>query len=353
MERRISASFRGSQVFGLVGALLVAALMAWTATPTAGQEDAMASSSSSPTATTADQAAGSVVSRLIEFSGVVKDATGKVHTGTATLTFSLYEEQESGRPLWAETQTLQLDEQGRYSVMLGATQPEGLPLDLFSSGKARWLGVLPQLAAVGEQPRVLLVGVPYALKAADAETLGGKPVSAFVTTDSQTSAAQSGPSAVTSPSGASLSAKPAQGAPRDAAPRSTNQPLTSVSGSGTTNYIPIWTNSTTLGNSAFFQTRGKVGLGTTAPGAKLEAVGGTGVALLGTTTGSKVSAVIGEASASSGGSAGVQGMSASISGVGVNGIATATTGSTTGVLGTVASSSGIAGIFNNSAGGRS
>ena len=30
-----------------------------------------------------------------------------------------------------------------------------------------------------EQPRVLLVSAPYALKAADAETLGGKPLSAF------------------------------------------------------------------------------------------------------------------------------------------------------------------------------
>src|SRR5258708_37647341 len=31
-----------------------------------------------------------------------------------------------------------------------------------------------------EQPRVLLLSVPYALKAADAETIGGLPPSAFV-----------------------------------------------------------------------------------------------------------------------------------------------------------------------------
>jgi hypothetical protein len=58
-----------------------------------------------------------------------------------------------------------LDDQGRYKVLLGSTQPEGLPLDLFASGEARWLGVEPQVAGVAEQPRVLLVGVPYALKA--------------------------------------------------------------------------------------------------------------------------------------------------------------------------------------------
>jgi trimeric autotransporter adhesin len=351
MERRISASPRGSQMYGLAGALLVAALMAWAA-PTAGQQDAAAGSSSSPTATTTDQAAGSVVPRLIEFSGVVKDATGKVHTGAATLTFSLYQEQESGRPLWVETQTLELDEQGRYTVLLGATQPEGMPLDLFSSGKARWLGVTPQLSAVGEQPRVLLVGVPYALKAADADTLGGKPASAFVTTDGQTSASQVGTTASTGRTGPTASAMPAPGAHGDAALSSTNQSLASVGGRGTTNYIPIWTSSTTLGNSAFFQTGGKVGLGTTAPGAKLEAVGGMGIGLRGSTTGINGGAVVGNATASSGGTTGVRGDSASTRGAGVVGNASATSGSTIGVLGEVASPNGIAGIFNNTAGGK-
>ena len=60
-------------------------------------------------------------------------------------------------------------------MLLGAESASGLPLDLFTSGKALWLGVQPQLPAVGESSRVLLVAVPYALKAADADTLGGKP----------------------------------------------------------------------------------------------------------------------------------------------------------------------------------
>ena len=37
-----------------------------------------------------------------------------------------------------------------------------------------------QLEAQAEQPRVMLLSVPYALKAADAETFGGKPPSAYV-----------------------------------------------------------------------------------------------------------------------------------------------------------------------------
>ncbi|MGO9270576.1 MAG: hypothetical protein ACLQOO_10040 [Terriglobia bacterium] len=70
-------------------------------------------------------------------------------------------------------------------MLLGTTQPEGLPLDLFTSGKALWLGVQPQLPGAVEQPRVLLVAVPYALKASDSDTLGGKPASAYALAGAQ------------------------------------------------------------------------------------------------------------------------------------------------------------------------
>ncbi len=98
------------------------------------------------------------------------------------------------------------DEQGNYSVLLGTTKSEGLSLELFSSGEPRWLGVQLQLPGEVEQPRVLLVSVPYALKAADAETLGGQPLSSFVlnaaqaTSGSGTSATSpTTPEAVTTP----------------------------------------------------------------------------------------------------------------------------------------------------------
>jgi hypothetical protein len=114
---------------------------------------------------------------LVKFSGVLIPHSGTAPTGLVGVTFALYKDQEGGAPLWLETQNVELDEQARYTVLLGATQANGLPVELFSSGEARWLGVT---AAGGEeQPRVLLVSVPYALKAADAETLGGKPASAY------------------------------------------------------------------------------------------------------------------------------------------------------------------------------
>src|SRR3990167_6042764 len=79
--------------------------------------------------------------RWVQFSGVVKDGLGNPRTGVQGVTFSLYKEQEGGAPLWLETQNVALDEQGRYGVLLGATASDGLPLELFSSGDARWLGV--------------------------------------------------------------------------------------------------------------------------------------------------------------------------------------------------------------------
>ncbi len=78
----------------------------------------------------------------VEFSGVLRDASGQPLTGVVGLTFALYQEQEGGAPLWLDTQNVELDAQGRYTVRLAA------PLDLH----ARWVGILAQ--GVPEQPRV-------------------------------------------------------------------------------------------------------------------------------------------------------------------------------------------------------
>src|SRR5260370_29082351 len=118
------------------------------------------------------------VPRLVNFSGRAADAQGKPISGIAGVTFDIYKDQYEGAPLWMETQNAQADAKGNYTIQLGATNPEGLRLELFSSGEARWLGVRGNGGE--EQPRVLLLSVPYALKPADAETVGGLPASAFV-----------------------------------------------------------------------------------------------------------------------------------------------------------------------------
>jgi hypothetical protein len=119
------------------------------------------------------------IPRLVKFAGTLKDAEKQPRTGTVGVTFSIYSASTGGERLWQETQNVQLDQEGHYEAMLGAAS-EGMPIDLFASGEPRWLGVQVQAPGEEEQARVLLVSVPYALKAADAETLGGLPVSAFV-----------------------------------------------------------------------------------------------------------------------------------------------------------------------------
>jgi hypothetical protein len=123
-------------------------------------------------------AASSAVPNFVNYIGVLKDANGEFDTGIIGVTFLLYAEQEGGVPLWLETQNVTPDKSGHYAVQLGATSTKGLPADLFISGDARWLAV--QVTGQAEQARVMLVAVPYAVKAKDAETIGGLPPSAFL-----------------------------------------------------------------------------------------------------------------------------------------------------------------------------
>ena len=139
--------------------------------------------------TSLPSASTATVPRLIRIRGTVRDETGKPLTGGIGITFSLYAGENDQTAVWQESQTAQLDSAGRYSVLLGASKEVGLPQEVFSTGDARWLGVRPDGQA--EQPRILLLSVAYALKAADTDMLGGKPASAFVLADSQSSSLSS------------------------------------------------------------------------------------------------------------------------------------------------------------------
>ena len=219
--------------------------------------------------TSAGLTAGSVP-RLLQVSGTLHPAAQTPDSSIAkrepnnstTVLFSLYEFQDGGSPLWSETQSVQIDEQGRYTVLLGATQPAGLPLDLFMSGKALWLGVQPETAGASEEPRVLLVAVPYALKAVDADTLGGLPPSAFLQAAGSAGAAAY---LLTGPPGSAASAADFPDA-------------TSVTGAGTADYIPRWVSASKIANSVLFQSgtgsTAKIGINTTTPASTLDIGGG-------------------------------------------------------------------------------
>jgi hypothetical protein len=109
-----------------------------------------------------------------------------------------------------------------------------------------------------EQPRVLLTSVPYALKAVDADTLGGLPASSYMLLPTATAAGTPSTLApvTTSPVAGVKSPKPLQT-------------------SGSANFIGVFTNATDLGNSIMYQANGLIGVGTTAPLISLDARTGT------------------------------------------------------------------------------
>ncbi|HMD84424.1 MAG TPA: hypothetical protein VKO18_06950 [Terriglobia bacterium] len=224
-------------------------------------------------------ASSSVVPRLIKFNGVIASPGTQNRTSNGasaalvTATFSLYALQEGGSPLWSESQSVQLDEQGRYGVVLGAASPGGLPLDLFTSGEALWLGVQPQLPGAGELPRVLLAAVPYALKASDSETLGGKPASAYALAGAPTmvevaGAAPSAASTTTTSTGSQVNAAASSASSPQAA-----TPCTALTsdGTATANTVAKFTSACNIQNSLIRDTGTGVAVGGTAtPGALLD-----------------------------------------------------------------------------------
>src|SRR5579872_2191879 len=199
------------------------------------------------------QQSAATVPNLVRFAGTLTDLNGKPLTNLVGVTFFFYQDAKGGSPLWTETQNVQPDSQGRYAVVLGSTTGKGLPASLFASGEARWLGV--QAQGYEEQPRVLLLSVPYALKAGDAATIGGLPPSAFMLAapTSESSGNSNGQSPNTSAT-------------------------TVVNGAGTTDFIPLWTSAQFLGNSALFQSgsgsSALIGINTTTPASTLDVNGG-------------------------------------------------------------------------------
>lgn len=209
-------------------------------------------SAQSPTQATSNS---NVVPTLVNYSGRALDVTGKPVIGIAGITFSVYKDQSGGSPLWFETQNLTTDAKGNYTVQLGATLPEGLPLDVFTSGEARWLGV--RINGGEELPRILFLSVPYALKAADAQTLGGLPASAFVLAAPSTAPSDVG--------GTITTVSPVTPTTAHALVGST--PVTTAGGTNGT--IPLWDASSDISNSILTQTgsgsSAKIGINITNP----------------------------------------------------------------------------------------
>jgi trimeric autotransporter adhesin len=211
-------------------------------------------------------AATATVPRLIRVHGMVRADTGKPFSGSIGITFTLYQDATSTEVVWQEVQSVQLDSTGHFNALLGASSEGGVPLELFSSGEARWLGIRPDGQA--EQPRILFLSVPYALKAADTEMLGGKPASAFALAGSAFALAQP---VFGTPMGSANSfsaGKQILGAsPQTACPSITSD------GTATVNQLAKFTDVCNIQNSAIFESGGNVGIGNSSPAGALDVSG--------------------------------------------------------------------------------
>ncbi len=120
-------------------------------------------------------AQGSPVPTTVAYQGFLTDVKGNpVPNGARTVTFRLYSGATGGSALWQETQTITTD-RGVFNALLGSGTAFG---DVFDTAPLH-LGV--QIAGEPElRPRQQLSATPFALRAADADALGGRPASAFV-----------------------------------------------------------------------------------------------------------------------------------------------------------------------------
>jgi hypothetical protein len=314
----------------------------------------------------------SLVRRLVKVSGVLTDFAGKPLSGEVQVKFTLYKEETDEEPLWTETQKLGIDTRGRYTALLGATQTGGVPVELFGSDDARWLGV--EVEGQPPRPRTLLLSVPYALKAVEAEKLAGKSVSDFVLSENLGEqvrqviqsqgqvAAQSTLIGTPQQKQASTvsTASPQVSSPGPKFPPSTFSGITSnqivlVQQNGSGQGLVAQTASSTGGS-------GVVGIATSNSTSNFQngvygqnAGAGAGVAGIATNPSSGVgvygqganfAGVFGNSPKTSGFAAGVFGQTASSDGAGVHGNNTAATGFATGVTGFSASTNGN-GVFGN------
>lgn len=338
--------------------------------------------------------------RMMRFAGVLTDASGGPLSGPHTVTFTLYDTEEGGTALWTETLTVTADERGRYAAYLGFTA--ALPQEAFTTEQARWVGTSVEGRDLA---RTALVAAPYALKAADADSLGGKAASSFVTTNKDGKLERADGTAVDSAAvdgsgvagqiakwvdGATLSSSVIS----ETASNRVGFGLTDPTGGGVVDSVftirnfdnntgfailnasqqrrfaintlatggwQLFDGGSSIWNAGLMQLGGRLGLGTVSPAAKFDIVisdsgdgvraTGSGLAVHGIATSTSGAGVVGdnatgEAVVGRVGSASIDGIGAVVGrndglGYGVRGFTTKTSGTPIGVLGQAGISSGV------------
>ncbi|MBK7629191.1 MAG: hypothetical protein IPJ23_00305 [Ignavibacteriales bacterium] len=195
------------------------------------------------------------IPETINYQGILKDASGVVvPDGNYNIIFQLCEAESGGTVFWEELQTINVID-GILNAELGTIAP--IPQTIFEN--PAWLSIIIN----GGTPlslRIPLTSVPYsflsmtvpdgsltASKIADGEVVksvnGIKDIVNLV----------AGSNVTITPSGNDLTIS------------STGGGGGTIGGSGSSNFIPMFTNSTTLGSSTLYDAGSRIGLGTTTP----------------------------------------------------------------------------------------
>jgi hypothetical protein len=196
------------------------------------------------------------VPHLVNVTGVYQPADGQPPPAGTVVTLLIYADQQGGAPLWQETQNVEFDKSGRFTLLLGATQADGIPLEVFGSGVAQWLAL--HFAGPGEVegPRTRITSVPYALRSADADTLGGHPASAYLLA-AGTTAGNDG-KATTGRGTMATTAGQASANGNEPGPPAAQNPVSL----GTVNVLAKYVTAADVGPSALSELSGRLGINT-------------------------------------------------------------------------------------------
>ena len=109
---------------------------------------------------------------MINYQGKLTDNAGVPVSATVSIVFSIYGAATGGTPLWTETQSSVVVQDGIYNVLLGSTT--SIPDAVFDGGD-RWLGV--KVGADSEMsPRQRIASVGYAI---NSDMVDGKHATEF------------------------------------------------------------------------------------------------------------------------------------------------------------------------------
>ncbi len=274
---------------------------------------------------TAAAASLATVPGTISYQGLLEETGGtSLPDGDYSVTFRIYDDAAGGTVLWSETQVVALED-GVFSAQLGSATPLTLAFDI-----PYWISL--QVGAEPELTRLAFTSTPYAFRAVVADSLagggGGGDITAVIASNGLTGGAASGDATLTVGAGPGLTVEPdlvrlaepylsgeaydgrfvneAQansitsamvtpamvssiaGVENDGGdidliagtgititPDNANNRITftasgsGIGGSGTADYLPKFTGSSTIGSSTVYDDGSAVGIGTTSPDARL------------------------------------------------------------------------------------